>query len=208
MLLLVVILSSALWAANTNGLSYTNNMNTIDHLDSINTTKPWFKLLQHSLYHTLRAGKEQVDSYFVNLFDKISKMKQWCIPDYHRSVLGIQNHVKPLSPCGFVQIESEFNKLYDSWYVDVPAELSVQVFFLVFVMDVSHMGCEHSALIIAYYDYSIQDWAFPDLWVFCGHRQPWYETVPSRSVSLFIRQINVRQRCNITFIYTSCTGLH
>ena len=203
MLLLGFILSSALWAENIHGLSYTHNRNTVDHLNSMNTTKPWFKLLQYSIHQTIRAVQQQMDIYFVMLFSEINKLKRWCIPSDYESVLRIQYHVKLLIPCGFVQIESEFNKLNDSWTVHVPAGLSVQLYFLVFKMDVSHRGCEHSAFLVAYHDYTIQDWIFPDLWVFCGHRKPWYETAPSRTVSMFIRQINVRQRCNITIIYTS-----
>ena len=207
MLSLWVVICSALWATNTQAFSYTDNVNIVDHLNSLNTTKPWFKLLHHSIYQTLKAVQQQVDIYFVKLFDKINILKRWCIPGYNEGILVIRYHMEPLAPCGFVQKELEINNYTTEWAITVPKVLYVQVYFLVFEIDGSHNGCEHSAFFMAYFDASVPDnWTIPSQWVFCGHRKPWYETAPSRRVNMLLRQTNVRQSSNITFIYTSLEG--
>ena len=197
-----------LWIAlfsvtNTDGLSYTHHANIVDHLNSINTTKLWYQLLQYTLHETLTAKVHYLGFYFRRLYGNISELKRWCIPRSPGSDPVIRYHMMSLTPCGFVQIELEINKYDTRWDVEVPKQLFIQVYFLVFEMDVSHMRCEHSAFIMAYHNFHKSNWALPDSWSFCGHRRPWYETAPSRQVGMLLRQLNVQQRCNITFIFTS-----
>ena len=130
-------------------------------------------------------------------------MLLWCFPQSRNSYSAARIHMKQFSPCGYVQFRSTIKTYTTQWQVDVPTNMSLQVYFASFEMDVSHRQCENSAFIMAYYDHEKSEWDMPDKWIFCGHRKPWYEATTSSSIGMLLRQLNVRHRCNMTFIYTS-----
>ena len=184
-------------------ISYTNNVNILDHISRINTTKIWIKLLQFPLQETLMAKQHYLSTYLARLPAKIIAMMQWCVPRSQVKTPTILYHVKHYAPCGYIQIAADIKKNFSSWEIEIPANLRIQMNFLVFEMDVSQRRCEQSAFFLVYYDYAVSQWIFPDEWIFCGYRKPWYETAPSSAISMLLRHRNVQQRSNITLMYTS-----
>ena len=184
-------------------IPHTQNVEIQDHINSLNLTKPWFKLLQFPLQDALKMKEHHLSIYARRLLTKALDLSRWCIPNLQIGAPVVQYHVKLHAPCGYVQISSEIKENYTSWKIDIPLKLRVQVHFHIFEMDVSHRGCEQSAFYLAYHDFSVSEWILPDEWIFCGYRKPWYETAPSSTVSMLLRHRNVQQRSNITFTYTS-----
>ena len=188
-----------------NGLLYkpTLSNSSLTHLRDGNFPKLWFNYLEFSLQRSLRVDQYCVLSYLAKLYSKIHGMRSWCFPESGNSYSAARIHMEEFSPCGYVQFESTIKNYTTSWRIDVPTKMSLQVYFAIFEMDISHRQCENSAFIMVYYDHQTSEWEFPDEWIFCGHRKPWYETTTSNAISMLLRQLNVRQRCNMTFIYTS-----
>ena len=188
---------------NMHDIPNTHDVNIQDHVNSMNPTKPWFKLLQFSLQKDLKTKEHYLSFHLKHLKSDILELKRWCVPHRQIRTSGIRYHVKLYVPCGYVQIASEIEKNSTSWKIEIPVKMRVQVNFLVFEMDVSHRGCEQSAFYLLYHDFSVSQWIFLGEGIFCGYRKPWYETAPSSAVSMFLRHRNVQQRSNITFTYTS-----
>ena len=203
MFLLCFILVKVLSFTNMHEISYTHNVNIVDHMSRINTTKIWIKLLQFPLQEILMAKQHYLSTYVVRLPAKIIAMMQWCVPRSQVKTPTILYHVKHYAPCGYIQIAADIKKDLSSWKIVIPANLQVQMNFLVFEMDVSQRRCEQSAFFLSCYDFAVSQWRSPDKWIFCGYRKPWYETVPSSTVNMSLRHRNVQQRSNITLMYTS-----
>ena len=200
-MLLLTILLCFLWNSHTDKVSDTYDVRIQDHLSNLNASKRWFPYLMYPVYTVINSTQLSVSHDYKRMFIKTHGLMKWCVPreQENQSIYHLGDH----TPCGYMLIRSEIEDYDTSWYMKVPSTLSIQLFFVLFEMDLSRLNCEHSALLLAYYAYLDSEWILPEEWTFCGHRRSWYETAPSHSVGLLLRQVNVRQRCNVTFIYTS-----
>ena len=172
-MLLTVIFLTLNFTSMMNGLLYkpTLSNSSLTYIRDGNFPKLWFKYLEFSLQRSLRIDQYCVLSYFAKLYSKGHDMLLWCFPQSRNSYSAARIHMKQFSPCGYVQFRSTIKSYTTQWQVDVPTNMSLQVYFASFEMDVSHRQCENSAFIMAYYDHEKSEWDMPDKWIFCGHRK-------------------------------------
>ena len=111
---------------------YIQNVQIQEHINSMNPTKPWFKLLQFPLQDALIIKEHHLSLYAMRLLAKALDLSRWCIPNLQIGASVIQYHVKLYAPCGYVQISSEIKKDYTSWNIGIPLKLRVQVHFHIF----------------------------------------------------------------------------
>ena len=189
-------------------IKYIQNPDTINTFNNLNSSKPWMSVLRYQLQKTLQITQYVPRLYYKNLFKKSSQQMKWCFLNFTDSMtpvtynIGNLIHIKEMVPCGYAQIVRGTKMEYNTWKTFTGTVFVIQLNFIVFEVDTSINQCKNSTT-LAIFEYIRDTWKQATDNIYCGFERPWISTLSSNYGAVSLREVNVRNPCYITFIYTS-----
>ena len=133
---------------------------------------------------------------------------KWCVPNFTNAMAPITYttanliHIKTMVPCGYAQIIGGTKNEKTMWMTYTGKVFVIQLKFVVFEVDTSRNKCKNSTA-LAISEYVRDKWKQVKNWGYCGFQKPWIKTLSSNYGAAMLREVHVRNPCNITFTYTS-----
>ena len=188
--------------------TYIQTPDIIKELKHLNFSRPWMIVLRYQLQRTLLVTSYVPRLYYANLFRKSSMQMKWCVPNFTNAMAPITYttanliHIKTMVPCGYAQIIGGTKNEKTMWMTYTGKVFVIQLKFVVFEVDTSRNKCKNSTA-LAISEYVRDKWKQVKNWGYCGFQKPWIKTLSSNYGAVMLREVHVRNPCNITFMYTS-----
>ena len=182
-----------------------DNINNFNNMES---SRHWMSVLRYQLQNTLQITAFVPRLYYTNLFKKSSLQMKWCFPNFNNTKTPITDNtanlirIKKMILCGYAQIIRGTKKEYNVWKTVTGTVFVIQLKFLVFQVDTSSNQCRNSSALVILEKINYK-WKQAIDVIYCGFQKPWISTLSSNYGAVSLREINVRNPCNITFLYTS-----
>ena len=163
--------------------------------------KIWLPCLHHPLQSELNISRQQrYMSYFYDRINvQVAKLVNWCTL---KTDFPNVNHLTQWLPCGYAHLSPISHEIPIHLDIKIHKVFIVVISFTYFKMDDSGPECRNTVLKIGMLNRGGK-MIFPNAWIFCGQRKPWYEVLHSYKASIVVNVTNLRQPFYVTFVYVA-----